>query len=410
MDVPAFARQLKQKNGHSEVWWDSSPTAYATFRQKLISKYPDMSESIGSLLPDHFANSVAGVSGATTNPTLITQAVLQNAPTWREYLSSLPAYWSGADKALRVYDQVIIEGAEQLRPLWTSSHHGHGWLSAQVEGGEGVSDSAIVARGLHLASLAPNIMIKVPGSEQGYRAIEQLVAQGCSVNNTFCFTVSQAAACLRAIDTGRQQARAKGVNVEQARYVISFMIGRLGCETEFERQANQRNLCLTAADRRWAEIAVYLAMQTLLRRWQTPARLLLCSLKVDTDVKGHEHCWHLQRTGAGADTTLYTLTPTIIEFLIRRQQQMEPVTPADAEVHPPKRVLNRLSAIPYFNQAYFEGDLAPSGFASHPAFMTASEDARKGQQRLIAFVNQATSRAHRPLPQASTPVAMGRYS
>jgi transaldolase len=174
------------------------------------------------------------------------------------------------------------------------------------------------------------------------------------------------------------------VNTDRARYVITFMMGRLGAEHEFGRQAAQRRLSLTATDRRWAELAVYQAIQALLRRWQTPARLLLCSLKVDTDVRGREHCWHLQRTGA--DTTLYTLTPDILEFLIRRQQHNQPVMPATEWVQVPRRVLDRLMAIPYFNQAYFEGELPPSRFAQHPAFVTASHGAREGQEQLLAFV------------------------
>jgi transaldolase len=273
-----------------------------------------------------------------------------------------------------------------------------------------MSADALVARGLQLASLAPNIMLKVPGSEAGYQAIEDLVAQGCSINNTFCFTVSQVAACLKAIQAGQLRARLRGVDTGQAHYVISFMIGRLGPESEFERQAVQRQLRLTASDRRWAEIAVYQAMQALMRRHQTPARLLLCSLKIDIDACGREHCWHLQRTGA--DTTLYTLTPQIIEFLIRRQQQKHPITPAGGWVQMPKRVLQRLMAIPYFNQAYFEGDLAPWEFAQHPAFRTASQYAREGQDTLLAFVKGIaaghTPRArpigsalHRPMERAS---------
>jgi len=374
----------------SEVWWDASPVLYASFQNNLNTKYPDMGEFINTMLPTALCDSRYGISGATTNPGLITQAVLKSPQVWRRYIDSLPLGFSDVDKARQVYDQMITEGARLLHPLWSSSRGHQGWLSAQIEGGERMGEDALVARGLKLARLAPNVMIKVPGSEQGYRAIEQLVAQGCSINNTFCFTVSQVAIYLKAIHDGQLRARLHGVNTDGARYVVSFMIGRLGAQGEFAAQAMQRRLNLTGPDRRWAELAVYQAMQALLRRRQTPVRLLLCSLKIDTDVQGREHCWHLQRTGA--DTTLYTLTPQIIEFLIRRQQQSRPVTPANGWVQIPRRVINRLTAIPYFNQAYFEGDLAPSEFAMHPAFVTAGNDARTGQERLLAFVKATTTR------------------
>jgi transaldolase len=413
MEVPGFARLLKQNTVDSEVWWDSSPTIYSAFKDRMIMKYPSMFNLIESWLPDNFSASQSGLSGATTNPRLVAWAVLEDPRPWQDFTDSLPPQMAESEKARQLYDQVIVQGAGQLRALWNATQQRQGWLSAQIEGGERMHERMLVTRGLQLASLAPNVMIKVPGSEQGYRAIEQLVAQGCSINNTFCFTVSQFAACLKAIHSGRLRARVTGVNTDRARYVITFMIGRLGAEHEFERQAAQRRLCLTAADRRWAELAVYQAIQALLRRWQTPARLLLCSLKVDTDVRGREHCWHLQRTGA--DTTLYTLTPDILEFLIRRQQRNQPVTPATEWVQVPRRVLSRLMAIPYFNQAYFEGEQVPSRFAQHPAFITASHDAREGQERLLAFVkgasNGALFPAMRPLSDLATgDLAMGRVS
>ncbi|MFJ3487235.1 transaldolase family protein [Pseudomonas sp. NPDC090202] len=387
MDVPGFARLLKQHTVDSEVWWDSSPALYGDYKTKLIQQYPDMFDAIESLLPDNFIGALSGISGATTNPGLISRAIVEQPRQWQSYIDTLPTGLSCQDKARDVYDRAIRLGAAQLRPLWITSQQRCGWLSAQVENGHAMRAEDIVARGLQLAALAPNVMVKVPGSEQGYQAMEQLVSWGCSVNNTFCFTVSQFSAGLRAVHNGRLRARIHGIDTDKARYVISYMIGRLGAESAFADQARTRRLRLTDDDRRWGELAVYQAMQAMLRRSQTPARLLLCSLKVDTDAQGREHCWHLQRTGA--DTTLYTMTPQIIEFLIRRQQCKRPILPALDWVQVPKRIMNRLMAIPYFTQAYFDGELPPASFAGHPAFRTAGYDASLGQHRLLDFIESA---------------------
>lgn len=392
MAVRGFARLLKQHSPDSEIWWDSSPSLYAAFEESMKLKYSDIYPQIRELLPNGFSNSDTGISGATTNPILITQAVLANPDKWHARAASLCTALSSSEKAARIYDRVIIEGARRLLPLHASSRQRHGWLSAQIEGGDSMDEDALVERGRQLAQLAPNIMIKVPGSEQGYRAIERLVAQGYSINNTFCFSVSQAAAFFKAIHDGRLHAQRQGVNTEHARYVVSFMIGRLGAEDEIRGR-------LTNPDRRWAELAVYQAIQALRRRWRTPARLLLCSLKVDTDRRGREHCWHLQRTGA--DTTLYTMTPHIIEFLARRQQQLRPIVPATQGVQVPEGVMHRLMSIDYWRQAYFEGGLAPREFARYPAFITAGRDAREGQQRLLDFV-QAAGAGQQRLPIRTT--------
>lgn len=384
MDVSGFAQLLKTHNSDSEVWFDSSPVIYKQFQHKLMQAYPDIQTSVVGLLPEEMGVSNAGVSGATTNPTLISQAVVSHSAHYRSFLHTLPASMPADVRLRSLYDQLIIDSAQPLLPLFLHSRHRAGWLSAQIEGGHWMNQDALVARGLELAALAPNIMIKIPGSAQGYRAIEQLVARGCSINNTFCFTVSQLDACLSAIHAGRQRALANGVNTERARYVVSFMIGRLGAQAEFERQARSSRINLSAKDKRWAELAVYQAMQALMRRHETPVQLLLCSIKVDTDARGREHCWHLQRTGA--DTTLYTLTPQLIEFLMRREQAGRSIAPATEWVQIPGKVLDRLLAIPYFNQAYFEGGLAPDEYARHPAFLTAANDVRLGVQRLQGFI------------------------
>lgn len=408
MDVPGFARLLKGNNRESEVWWDAAPTAYSPFKNTLMLKYPDAAGAIERLMPDNFHPSQEGISCATTNPALIAQEVLRCPALWRDFVQARSGYMADPTVARQLYDQVLSKGARLLQPLWNQSQGAQGWLSAQIEGFERMSPQAGIDRGLQLTALAPNIMVKVPGSEEGYRVIEALVAQGCSVNNTFCFSVSQVIACLKAIHMGRLRARVNGVDTDRARYVISFMIGRLGAETEFADQARQRRISLTSADRRWAELAVYQAMQALLRRWQTPARLLLCSLKIDTDGRGREHCWHLQRTGA--DTTLYTLTPAIIEFLIRRQHDNHPIIPASQWLQTPGRVLTRLMAIPYFNQAYFEGGLTSAEFARYPAFITATANAREGHERLLGFVQNCMASGARGLAEADSALAMERAS
>lgn len=385
MDVQGYACLLKQINMDSEVWWDCSPMVYESFKKQMMVKYPDLDNAIESLLPALSADSNDGVSSATSNPTMATQVVAENPRKWIDYLNALNDGSSVQDLSRQIYDKIVTEGAKALHPRWVLSRRRHGWLSAHIEDTDNLSVPALVARGMQLARLAPNILVKVPGSDAGYQAIEQLVAKGCSINNTFCFSVSQVAACLRAIHRGRLRAQVLGVNTERAQYVISFMIGGLGAEPEFERQAVQRRIRLTAADRRWAEILVYQAMHALLRRYPISARLLLSSLAIDTDAQGQEHCWHLERTGA--DTTIYSLTPAIIDFLLRRLQQRRPVEPADSWAQVPKRVLNRLLTIPYFNQAYFEGDLAPADFELQPAYLSANHAAVAGQERLLAFVD-----------------------
>lgn len=384
MDIPDFVRLLKSQNQDSEVWWDASPTQFAGFRQLVLQRYPQLTLYIEQLLSEFELDIENGITGATTNPKLVLRALLEQADIKHDGVDALERGLPPANRARQLYDQLIAEGARLLHPLWMLSGGRLGWLSAQVDTTQLHSTELLVARGLELARLSPNVMVKVPGSLNGYTAIEHLVAKGCSINNTLCFTVSQCAAGLAAIHRGRLRARQNQVDVSSAQYVISFMIGRFGDEPRFGQQARRCGITLTQTDKRWAELAIYQALQALLQRWQIPARLLLCSLRVDTDEHGQSFAWHLERTGAA--TTVYTLTPEIIEFLLQRHASGNPVLPASEGWRVPVEVMNKLLRIPYFTDAYFENALDTAAFEHHPAFVTARNEACTAHGQLQAFV------------------------
>ena len=48
-----------------------------------------------------------------------------------------------------------------------------------------------LAQALELANLSPNVMIKVPGSKEGYEVLKFLTSRGISTNNTLTFVLPQ---------------------------------------------------------------------------------------------------------------------------------------------------------------------------------------------------------------------------
>ena len=55
----------------------------------------------------------------------------------------------------------------------------------------------------------PNIMIKVPGTAEGYEAIRRLTAKGIPTNNTVSLVMAQFVACMDAVARGLREARAR---------------------------------------------------------------------------------------------------------------------------------------------------------------------------------------------------------
>lgn len=386
MMAPDFVRLLKNANPDSEVWWDSSPTEYAAFRRQMAARYPRAQAYIERLLPDRFALSPSGISGATTNPRLITSAILEKSSKWLPGIEIMRQNQSVDQVRQTIYAQLIAQGAGLLKDLWHASCQQHGWLSAQVDPRDVHDADAMVQHGLALAHSAANVMVKVPGSEAGYQAIERLVAQGCSTNNTFCFSVSQVTAGIVAIRRGQATAMAKHLDVSGARHVITFMIGRWGAEAELDRQAREHGLRLSPADKRWAEIAIYQAIQAVMARADSPARLLLSSLKIDLAADGSRHCWHLEKTGER--TTCYTLTPAIIEFMVQRAASGYPLR-AELGAGVPFDVLRKLMQLPYFREACFDEAIETQDFGRQPAFVRVRHEGCMARRRLTDFIQAA---------------------
>ncbi|WP_017526725.1 transaldolase family protein [Pseudomonas fluorescens] len=380
MGTQGYLERLKHNDQCSEVWWDSSPVIYAPYKKHLLDKYPAALAHIEQLMPDDISQP-RGFSSVTTNPRLVTAALLDKREYWSSRFSL--ASLTPAELRKKLYNEVILEGAAALTSLWVHSAQADGWISAQVDPSDVRCSERMTTRGLELHRLAANVMVKVPGSLEGVATVEQLVAQGVSVNVTFCFTVSQFQAGLQAIERGIAMAHSQGIDTRRCKYVITFMIGRFACQPEFTLQAAERGLVLGPEELRWAELLIYQQIQTLVAASKVPVKTLLSSIKVDVDARGHKHCWHLEKTGLTA--TCYTLTPDVVEFLIERESHGKPVVPASEPWQAPPETLAKLIRIPYFCEAYWRDGIDPYDFGNHEAFINACNEANSAHRRLTDY-------------------------
>ena len=380
MNTLGYLERLERNDPSSQVWWDSSPAVYQPYKQHLLEKYPAAVTYIEALMPDDFSQPW-GLCSVTTNPRLVTAVILEKREYWssRFNLASL----SPGELRKQLYNEVVIEGAATLKPRWVQSAQAEGWICAQVDPVDVRCTERMTIRGLELQRLAPNVMVKVPGSLEGLATVEQLVAQGASINITFCFTVAQFQAGIQAIERGRATAHSNGIDTSHCNYVITFMIGRFACQPEFTLQAAERGLVLSAEELRWAELMIYEQIQVLVAASTVPVKTLLSSIKVDVDERGNKHCWHLEKTGQTA--TCYTLTPDVVEFLVERESHGKPVMPAVAPQKPPASTFAKLIRIPYFYEAYFIDSIEPYDFGNHEAFLNACNEANSAHRRLADY-------------------------
>jgi transaldolase len=171
-----------------------------------------------------------GAVGATSNPTIVFGVIQQEFADWRERILQLfveRAHSTEAEITWLLIEEMAVRAAALLRPVHERTGGKKGWLSLQTNPEFYKSAESLVAQAVHFAALAPNVQVKIPATEAGMAAIEEVTARGINVNATVCFTVPQAVAVAEAVERGLKRREAAGHSTAGAVPVCTIMVGRL---------------------------------------------------------------------------------------------------------------------------------------------------------------------------------------
>ncbi len=159
------------------------------------------------------------INGATSNPAIFKSAIL-SSKAYTAQLESLRGLEPKARyEALAITD--IQKAADILRPLYDAKDDGY--VSIEVDPYLCDDPEATIAEGKRLYTQIgrPNVMIKVPATAAGFKAMSALVAEGIAVNATLIFSKEQAASCALAFEKGLLTCK------EPVDTVISVFVSRL---------------------------------------------------------------------------------------------------------------------------------------------------------------------------------------
>ena len=328
--------QLAATNPDAEIWWDSSPLIFPSWREETLAKAPEGERASWTAQLTRFydedtiaSQGTMGFRGVTTNPPLSLQAIKLAPELWaaeiRKIASDNPGlgyegvYW-------KMYLDLVRKGAEAIRPVWESRAASYGWLSGQVDPRWVRDGDRMLEQGLQIVAQGPNVMVKLPGSKEGYEVIEELTSLGISTNNTTSFTVPQYVRCMSAITAGLQRARAAGVDLGKHRSVITHMSARLGELSDWKTEAKARGIELTLPEIRDGEEAVLKRAYHYGKSIGHPSKMLQCSMRVEKDERtGKTVSRHIQDFG-GSDM-VYTCPPGYIAQLMQVEAELDPFDP-----------------------------------------------------------------------------------
>ena len=171
-----------------------------------------------------------GLKGITSNPAIFEKAM--GAGT--DYDAGFKALAdSGDHDAQDIYEHLAIEDIQQacdmMRPVYEATGKVDGYVSLEVSPYLALrTDETITeARRLWQAVGRENLMVKVPGTDQGVPAIRTLIGEGININVTLLFAQKAYEAVAEAFIAGLEDRVAKGGSIAGLSSVASFFVSRI---------------------------------------------------------------------------------------------------------------------------------------------------------------------------------------
>jgi transaldolase len=385
--------KLAATNPDAEIWWDSSPLIYPSWKAETLAKAPAGKEAewdaqLTRLYDNETIHSqgTMGFRGVTTNPPLSLQAIKLDPELWAAEIKKIARDNPGLDYEgvyWAMYLDLVKKGAKAILPVFEKSGGKYGFLSGQVDPRFVSDGDRMLAMGLSIAAQGTNVMVKLPGSKEGYEVLEELTARGISTNNTTSFTVPQYMRCMAAVSAGLYRAKAAGVDLSKWRSVITHMSARLGELSDWKTEAKARGIELTLPEIRDGEEAVLKRAYHYGKKVGHPSKMLQCSMRVEKDERtGKTVSRHIQDF-AGSDM-VYTCPPGYIAGLMTAG--LEPFDPHAIDREPNKASIEKLMKLPSFRAAYEFDGMRPDEFAHFGAFKATETEFAAATRQTVDFV------------------------
>src|SRR5712691_10425841 len=170
-----------------------------------------------------------GLGGVTSNPTILEAAVNKSNAYDEEIALLARRGMSAEDIYTRIVIADIAEAADILHSVYEATDGGDGYVSLEVSPQLAHDADGTVRDGITLWKLLnrDNVMIKVPGTDAGFKAARRLIAEGVNVNITTLFSPADYEAAARAYIEGLQDRAARGLDLGKIASVASVFVSRI---------------------------------------------------------------------------------------------------------------------------------------------------------------------------------------
>jgi transaldolase len=174
------------------------------------------------------------VVGVTSNPTIFQKAMSEGE--W--YDEQLREVLAETDDLREVFFRLafddIREACDLLKQVWDVTEGQDGYVSLEVEPGLAHDTDGTIeqAQRFHDEIARSNLYVKIPATDAGVPAIEEMIARGKSINVTLIFGLDRYAAVAEAYIRGLERFVDGGGDPSLVTSVASFFVSRVDTEAD----------------------------------------------------------------------------------------------------------------------------------------------------------------------------------
>jgi transaldolase len=174
------------------------------------------------------------VVGVTSNPTIFQKAISEG-DLYDDQLREVLAEEDDAKEVfLRLAVQDVQDACDLLRSVWDGGAGQDGYVSIEVDPNLAYDTQATIdeAQRLHELVDRPNCFVKIPATEPGLPAIEEMIARGRNINITLIFSLERYAEVVEAYLRGLERLVESGGDPSKVASVASFFVSRVDTEAD----------------------------------------------------------------------------------------------------------------------------------------------------------------------------------
>jgi transaldolase len=173
------------------------------------------------------------LTGMTSNPTIFEKALAEGS-AYDAQLREASAELSAWELFELVETTDVRDACDRFRGVYDKTNGDDGYVSIEVSPGAANDASATIEEAHRLWRTVgrPNVMVKVPGTLEGAKAVQRLIADGININITLLFALEAHDRVIAAYMAGLEERVKNGEPIDTIASVASFFVSRVDSEID----------------------------------------------------------------------------------------------------------------------------------------------------------------------------------